>query len=400
MACMPMAMSAEVVDGINYSFNKENKTAEVAKSYYVDNVMIPEKVFFEGTEYTVNSIGEEAFANNYALTSVSMGNSVKSIGTEAFAGCPKLTTLSLSKNLETIGDRAFWLCGSLHHIAIPNSVKTIGAEAFANCSRLSHAFIGNGVTSIGKKAFAVCPKLTFVSIGNHVTSIADEAFSVCPNLTSVVMNVQTPVAVDGNPFPKRTNMKLFIPQGNDVEAYRTAAYWKDFASVEGREEQTCGKDAYWLYDKTKRTLIIYGNGDMADYDTDFSPWYTKDLDYRKLVVADGITHIGENAFMWGNMTTIQLPNSVRTIGMNAFEGCSALSFVNIPEGVESIGESCFSDCGSLLSVKLPNSLKEMGEETFRGCSSLDTIYLGNGLDTISSKAFDGCTSLTSVTLPK
>ena len=180
------------VDGINYNILSENdKTVKVIYkgefyNEYTGNVVIPECVTYNGTTYTVTSIGFQAFRDCFGLTSITIPNSVTSIGSCAFSGCYGLTgELVIPNSVTSIDVCAFDGCSGLTSIEIPNSVTSIGNSAFSNCSGLTSIEIPNSVTSIGKWAFDRCTGLTSATIGNSVTSIGFRAFWNCTGLTSI-----------------------------------------------------------------------------------------------------------------------------------------------------------------------------------------------------------------------
>ena len=403
VACMPMAMSAEEVDGINYSFNKENKTAEVTQTHYQGDMVIPETVSFEGTEYTVNSIGSSAFANNDDLTSVTIGKGVKTIGTKAFAGCPRMASLTLSQGLEAIGDSAFWVCGNLKKVTIPNSVTSIGTETFAECQKLEDIFVGSGKKSIGKRAFASCPKLKSVTLMGSEVNYGDEAFVGDMSLATVRLNSAEPAAISNNPFPNRTNATLIVPE-NSLNAYKTADYWKYFNNFKSSSHDVCGQcgdNAFWEYDSFNYTLTVFGSGPM----TDSKEYEESEYSYLKskintIIIEDGITHIGDYAFYYfsRNMNTVILGNDVKSIGKHAFENNQGLTSIHLKR--EAIGAEAFSHAVSSENAVIPDNVTKIGESAFGGCRSLTSIVLSKNITRIENDLFYGCKKLTSIVIPE
>jgi len=96
------------------------------------------------------------------------------------------------------------------------------------------------------------------------------------------------------------------------------------------------------------------------------------------------------------MTLLNIPDSVTSIGDNAFQYCDSLSSVSIGNSVTNIGWGAFYDCTSLTSVSIPDSVTSIGDYAFNNCSSLPSVTIGNSVTSIGNYAFVGCESLTSV----
>ena len=157
LALMANADAVEV-DGIYYNLIQKIKSAEVTSmpndNYYTGEVTIPPKIIYEGIEYNVTSIGNNAFNNCLELTSVTIPNSVTSIGEYAFCRCMEIESISIPNSVTSIGSGAFLDCYDLVSINIPNGVSSINYGTFSYCSSLASITIPNNVKVIGQSSFA------------------------------------------------------------------------------------------------------------------------------------------------------------------------------------------------------------------------------------------------------
>ena len=224
LALLPMLASADPVeiDGIYYNLDSKTKKAEVTANpnnyKYSGKVTIPSTVTYNGTQYSVTSIGEDAFYDSSSMTSITIPNSVTTIGDEAFMFCSGLTSITIPNSVKTIGESAFIKCKGLTSIIIPSSVTSIGDAPFALCSSLAsitvksgnsvydsrnncnalietasntliagsqNTEIPNSVTAIGNGAFMGNSGITSITIPNSVKTIYNGAFAYCTELTSV-----------------------------------------------------------------------------------------------------------------------------------------------------------------------------------------------------------------------
>ena len=279
-----------VVDGIRYGL-KDGVANIVRQLRNITIASIPIKVTHKGTNYTVTSIGEDAFENCDNLTSIEIPNSVTSIGSYAFYGCSSLTSIEIPNSVTSIGSYAFRSCDSLTSIEIPDSVTSIGDGAFYDCSSLTSIEIPNSVTSIGDWAFYDCSSLTSIEIPNSVISIGNYAFCSCDSLTSIeIPNSVT--SIGSNAFADCESLTSIMVDENN----------ENYKLIDGN-----------LYSKDGKTLIQYAIGKT---DTAFT-----------------------------------IPNSVTSIGSNAFRNCDSLTSVVIGDSVTSIDYYAFAYCDSLTSIK-------------------------------------------------
>lgn len=117
-----------------------------------------------------------------------------------------------------------------------------------------------------------------------------------------------------------------------------------------------------------------------------------------IMLPQGITAIGEGAFLSVPLTAIEIPASVKTIGTAAFSGCRSLSTVSIPSTVNSIGSHLFMGCDKLEKATLPATLTTVPAATFADCRLLADVTIPSSVTAIDSAAFAGCSALTAIDL--
>ena len=281
-------------------------------------------------DYDYNS---PAFYNSN-IKKVVIEDGVTSIGDNAFPNCAGLESIEIPSGVTSIGDFAFSRCSSLTSITIPSSVTSIEASAFEDCSSLTSITILGDVTSIGYNAFSDCTSLTSITIPKSVKSIENNAFSGCTALTEVLL--------EGGSTLTYTDL--------GVDANKVVTRWNE-------------GDLTWSL-TADGTMTISGKGAMKDYNSaDNSPAYDNS-NIIKVVIEDGITSIGNDAF------------SV----------CTGLTSITIPDSVTSIGNSAFSDCISLTGITISKSVASIGSNVFDGCTALTKVFLEGG-STLTSESF-------------
>ena len=420
--------------------------------YYVDNLYINGEllqgdiVIPDGTK----KIGDYAFYNCDALTSVTISDSVTSIGYDAFRGCSGLTSITIGNGVISIGSNAFSGCSNLTGICIPDSVTGIGRSAFSGCSSLTSITIpfvgeeadGSGEThfgyifggqesydayryvpeslkeviitggeSIGDGAFRGCGSLTSVTIPASVTSIGSAAFRYCSDLTSVTIPDGV-TSIGGYAFDGCGGLtSVTIPDSVTSIGNYAFSECRGLTSVTIPDSVTrIGNDAFLGCRGLTNMTIPFVGGRAAGTGETYFGYIFGASDYSgneyyvpetlKEVIITGGTNIDGRAFYGcSGLTSITISDSVTSIGSSAFQGCSGLTSVTIPDSVTSIGDSAFYECSGLTSVTIPDGVTSIGEYAFGYCSGLTSVTIPDSVTSIGEYAFGYCSGLTSVTIP-
>ncbi len=181
----------------------------------------------------------------------------------------------------------------------------------------------------------------------------------------------------------------------------------------------CGDNVTWKYESNE-TLTIQGAGDIYDYADEFDcPW--GGYNYNNVVIDEGITRIGNYAFSVCGFSSIVIPNSVKSIGHDAFQQCRNLTHIEIPYGVQTIEDYTFWNCPMLKEISIPESVKSIGcfalakcglekveipqsvieidGQAFGECEQLKSVNIPEGITTINAGTFYGCSELETISLP-
>ncbi len=351
---------------------------------------------------SVTSIGEGAFSYCSGVETITIPNSVTSMGDGVLMGCDALKDVKLPNDITSIGKETFSQCINLTSITIPDSVTSIGEMAFAFCSSLESITLPDKMTDIGRAAFAMCTKLTSITIPDSVTSIGAIAFAYCSSLESIKMEPDTPpqLGLDEDDVGVFTECKFVTDNVKGIKvpigfenAYKTAwTDWADFIIA----NIASGKG--WTLD-SEGTLTIESEDGIEDWcnnQKNGREIYKNDVTSAKIL--DGVVNV--KAVLWGakNVKSVELPDSVKSIGNLAFSRCQSLTDITIPEGVTSIGEEAFYECRSLPGINLPSGLTNIGRYAFSYCYGLTDIDIPVGA-TGGDWVFSHCIGLTHVTIP-
>ena len=388
---------------------------------------------------SVTDIGGSAFEGCTGLTRVVLPHGVTSIGMYAFDRCSALTDVTIPNSVTMIGDGAFYGCTGLANVTIPDSVTTIGDNTFAYCDALTSVIIPDSVTSIGYRAFYTCKALTSVTIPGGVTKIGDNAFYGCNALTDIYYGGY---GIDW----------LKAGGGHDRAPENAAVHFKDDLYGKG----ACGENVDWVM-TAGGTLTISGTGAMADCEWNSAPWARACSEITSIVIGDGVTSIGNNAFQYcSSLTGAAIPGSVTAIGSSVFYGCDALTDIyyggygidwlataghnDVPNGTavhfkddlygkgacgENVnwvmtadgmltisGTGAMTDCDSfgdpapwkicrqyIKSAVIGSGVTSIGKYAFYCCEALTSVTIPDTVTVIGDGAFRGCSRLSGMTIP-
>ncbi|MDE6026596.1 MAG: leucine-rich repeat domain-containing protein, partial [Muribaculaceae bacterium] len=379
---------------LNYTvLDEEEKTVSVSGHYQSEKIVVPSTVTFGNTQYSVTSIGENAFINCSTLTSVEIPNSVTQIGSWAFSGCSAMTS-----------------------VAIPNSVKEIGNGAFAKCNNLKLAIISSQDVKFGTGTFPnalnvlVCPDeldLTTAELSPDVkvtTFPADDFLSFAMKDGNLLSNDGTTLVY----CPLYSFTDYIIPDG--VTTIKSGAF--DLIDMAVRADDI----VLLLNSITIPASLVEVEADVFKdivskriNFADWEKWYfeanlgnLESNPYRNEgeIYAGDLKITAPPAFK-EDMTEIKdyinyglekytgdlmLPPTLQRIGAYAFYNCSDITSVTIPNSVTSIGKSAFFNCSKLISITIPEAVKSIEDSAFSGCDQLllatiqsHDIQLGQGL---------------------
>jgi hypothetical protein len=310
----------------------------------------------------LHTIGGLAFADGQALENLAFPNSLLTINGSAFVNNPALVSVTLPDMLDTLGPRAFQNCTSLQHITIPDTLTSIREETFKDCQSLQSVHLGSSLTHIERYAFQGCSALLSLNVPDNVTSISTLAFRDCTSLHTVRI-------------------------GSGITTLQAGAF------------QGC---------TALNTLELSAELRVIE---EYAFRHTGTLN-ENLVIPEGVTHIGSQAFLGSQVQTVSLPASLTELGDRSFGNATALTAIQIhpdntvyhsqdgvvfqsgafpqlaaypsgkpdttyvvPEGTTGILESAFRDAQHLQHLQLPSTLTTVHGEAFMFNAALETIEI-------------------------
>ena len=213
---------------------------------------------------------------------------------------------------------------------------------------------------IGSYAFKGCSRLTSLNLPAGITSIGKSAFCGCSGLTNLTL------------YAGITEIGVF-------------ALW-DCSGL--KEVRFCINDNLDTYLTKGHPYIDVSCG---------IKYYINDKEITSIEIPSNVTTLGNYVFQGcRGLTSLNLPDGITWIGRYAFRGCSGLTSLTLPASITSIGDWAFKGCSGLTSLNLPAGITKIGDSAFYGCSGLTSLTLPAGINWIGRGAFRGCSGLTSI----
>ena len=373
----------EIIDGVAYRI--DDKGAYVQAAYMTESeVSLAENVAFEGAQYPLYKIADNAFAGNGSITLVTVPATVETIGSNAFDG----VTYPIIKIKATTPPVLASKLPMFSAIVPPASVKAYKAANYWK----DMTIIGEGKNDI---------EVTTSATVDLTEAIMTQAKITPASVTSI--KVHGPLTNDDIINALNTNMRSCYAidlSDAEIEALPDGAFNGKIGLLEitlPAGLKAIGNNAFnGCFALRNEVTIPAGVETIGSYafagcrNAKFNP-----------ALPETLTAIGDYAFQnCANLYAVTLPASLQTIGAHAFEASNVQEAV-LPAGLKTIGAYAFRKCSNITRVTLPDGLTTLGEGAFQQCEALVTADLMNPMDitSIPRYAFDGCSGLRNVYLP-
>ena len=240
----------------------------------------------------------------------------------------------------------------IENVIIDHGITEIGSYTFYNCEKLANIAMPSSLTDIGSYVFGYCD-FTRIDIPDCVNSIGDNAFQSCYKATSVHIPGSV-TNIGNNVFKGCENIESIIVD-------------EDNATYDSREE--CNA----IIETVTNTLVV---------------------GCKNSAIPNSITSIGVSAFEGcTGLLKIEIPRSVTEIGNRAFYNCRNLSDMTIPSGVKSIGTYAFYNCRALPDVTIPGSTTKIEDYAFYNCIGLTSITISGKETSVGNYVFSNCNAI-------
>lgn len=275
-----------------------------------------------------------------SLTTIHLPSSLQKLsGTGTFSGASALTDITLPEGIAITEGSTFSECTSLESIELPSSITTIPSYMFAGCSALERVTAKGTITAIGNSAFKSDTALTEIPDLSQVTSIGDRAFYGCSALETVDLH-------------SVTTMEYAAFQGCDA---------------------------------------LSGEIDLSNLEVIPGHAFCYDPNITSVITCPTLRSIGDWAFIWADISTISLPETLNSIGTYTFYKASLSGTVALPDSLTQLGASAFSGCEEVNAIQIGSGLKDIPANAFAGCTNLKTITVNNRREDVTIPKIDGVT---------
>lgn len=285
-----------------------------------------------------------------SLTTIHLPSSLQKLsGTGTFSGASALTDITLSEGIAITEGSTFSECTSLKSIELPASITTIPSSMFAGCSALERVTAKGTITAIGNGAFGSVTDwkdqeiadtvLTEIPDLSQVTSIGDRAFYGCSALETV-----------------------------DLHSVTTMGY----GAFQGCD-------------------ALSGEIDLSNLEVIPGHAFCYDPNITSVITCPTLRSIGDWAFIWADISTISLPETLNSIGTYTFYKASLSGTVALPDSLTQLGASAFSGCEEVNAIQIGSGLKDIPANAFAGCTNLKTITVNNRREDVTIPKIDGVT---------
>lgn len=322
---------------------------------------------------SMTSIGRFAFMSN-ALLFVDLPETLTNISIYAFA-YNRLNNIVLPPNLTRI-ETATFRANSIKDVTLPTKVETIAQDAFFN-NRIELLVIPESIIEIEKNAFLNNQLSSVVFESNsNIKTILTDAFSGNSSLVQIEL-----------PEHKQSDLSSYFDSNN--QQYQPGDHISDFSLTYH------AKVAYTLTDDD----VVVSNGVIMSCSHNFE-------NHNSLIIPNildnqtvtGIIYSSSGIFGNKGLVSVDLPNSLKTVGQRAFYNNSLIS-IDLPDGLETIDRSAF-ERNALTNLTIPTSVKEIGYYAFQN-NALETVQFEQSsyIHTIEQYAFRNNSSLGPISLP-
>ena len=410
---------------------------------------IPEKITYEGNDYTVTSIENYTFSGCSSLASVVIPSSVTSIGSNAFSGCSSLYSVTVGSGVQSIAASAFtdfngyiqpekviWLGNTPPegYEYVEGRYNYVSNGSFAGLSNTKvYPFLSSMFEKDGIKYVPVNPsERTCDAIDcEYDSTAANISIEETVNYKGVELAVKDirPCTCYGNKYVKSVKVDYGGAIGNsafyacysvasvDIAATKIgsmAFYDCEAMTIAKINADTIGSSAFYgnsAVTEAKITAKTIGASAFENSATKNPAKFEISADTIENSAFKGSKAITEAKITAKTIGASAFENSATknpakfevkadNIGDNAFTGCSKLEGVVLGESLKSVGNSAFEDCASLKGITIPDSVTGIGDKCFSGCGSLAYVKIGAGVSVIPNRAFYSCKSLPEITIPK